>query len=322
MRLHTCFDSSEYRPIGKTGILVSPLGFGASPLGGVFGPVKEEQGIKAVHKAWKEGINFFDCSPYYGLTEAEKVLGLGLRDLPRDSIVVATKVGRYGPTDHSFNFSASRIEQSVKESMQRLRVNYLDIVQCHDIEFGDMNQIIEESLPMLESLKRKGIVRAIGVTGLPLRIFTQVLSSSSVQLDLVLSYCHGCLNDNSLLDILPALTEKQVAVINASPLCMGLLTSKGAPDWHPAPAELRLAAREAAKVCKEHNADISEIALQYAFSLPGITSTLVGIDGTENLMKDIAAVHKTIDEELLNKVLKIFEPVHNVTWFSGRKNST
>lgn len=58
-----------------------------------------------------------------------------------------------------FDFSASRIERSVKESMERLNVSYLDVVQCHDIEFGDLNQIVEESLPVLESLKSKGIVR-------------------------------------------------------------------------------------------------------------------------------------------------------------------
>lgn len=100
---------------------------------------------------------------------------------------------------------------------------------------------------------------------------------------------------------------------------MGLLTSGGAPEWHPAPIELRLAARKAAKVCEEHGADIAELALQYAFQLEGVSSTLVGIDGVKNLLKDIDAVHKPIDQTLLQKVLEIFEPVHNVTWFSGHK---
>ncbi|GJQ11784.1 hypothetical protein GpartN1_g3575.t1 [Galdieria partita] len=317
MRLHNAFEASEYRELGKSGLLVSPLGFGASPLGGVFGPVNEEEGIRAVHKAWKEGINFFDCSPYYGFTKAEKVLGLGLRDLPRDSIVVATKVGRYGPSE--FDFSPSRIESSIKESMERLNVNYLDVVQCHDIEFGDLNQIVEESLPLLESLKRKGIIRAIGVTGLPLDIYDYVLSHSQVKLDLVLSYCHGCLNDTSLLNIMPFLKENELGVINASPLSMGLLTNRGAPEWHPAPPELRLAARKAAKLCEEHGADIAELALQFAYQLEGVTCTLVGIDGVQNLLKDIDAVHKQIDQMLLQKVLQVFEPVHNMTWFSGHK---
>ncbi|EME30734.1 D-threo-aldose 1-dehydrogenase [Galdieria sulphuraria] len=317
MRLHNAFEASEYRELGKSGILVSPLGFGASPLGGVFGPVNEEEGIRAVHKAWREGINFFDCSPYYGFTKAEKVLGLGLRDLPRESVVVATKVGRYGPSE--FDFSPSRIESSVKESMERLNVNYLDVVQCHDIEFGDLRQVVEESLPLLESLKRRGIIRAIGVTGLPLHIYDYVISNSKVKLDLVLSYCHGCLNDTSLVNILPFLKENDLGVVNASPLSMGLLTIRGAPEWHPAPPELRSAARKAAKVCEEHGADIAELALQFAYQLEGVTCTLVGIDGVKNLLKDIDAVHKVIDQVLLQKVLEIFEPVHNITWFSGHK---
>jgi L-galactose dehydrogenase len=157
------------------------------------------------------------------------------------------------------------------------------------------------------------------VTGLPLDIFDYVLRNSKVKLDVVLSYCHGCLNDTSLMDIMPFLKEKRVGVINASPLCMGLLTSRGAPEWHPAPPELVLAARKASKVCEQHGADIAELALQYAYQLEGVSSTLVGIDGVKNLLTNIDAVHKPIDQVLLQKVLEIFEPVHNVSWFSGRK---
>lgn len=117
----------EYRTLGKTGLKVSALGFGASPLGGVFGDIDEAEGIRAVHAAVDLGINFFDVSPYYGLTRAETVLGKALKEIPRDRYYVATKVGRYGADQ--FDFSARRVAASVDESLARLNVDYSDEIK-------------------------------------------------------------------------------------------------------------------------------------------------------------------------------------------------
>ncbi|KIY92829.1 hypothetical protein MNEG_15134 [Monoraphidium neglectum] len=161
------------RVLGSTGLQVSVLGFGASPLGSVFEDINEAEGIASVHEAFRLGINFFDTSPFYGATKSETVLGKALKDLPRDEIVVASKVGRYGP--ELFDFSAERVTASVTESLARLQVPYIDLIQCHDIEFGDLDQIVNETLPALAALKARGLVRFVGITGLPLGIFPYVL---------------------------------------------------------------------------------------------------------------------------------------------------
>lgn len=140
----------------------------------------EEEGIRSVHAAFAAGINFFDTSPYYGALRSEQVLGRALQGLPRNKVVLSTKVGRYGPEQQHFDFSAARVTASVQESLQRLQTDYIDIIQCHDIEFGDLDQVVSETLPALVRLRDQGIVRHIGITGLPLGIFPYVLDRYGV----------------------------------------------------------------------------------------------------------------------------------------------
>src|SRR5579872_2891155 len=168
----------QYRLLGETGLNVSVLSYGASPLGSVFRDIDEAEGIRTVHTALDLGINFIDVSPYYGLTRAETVLGRALASVPRDSYYLATKVGRYGAD--TFDFSAQRVTASVDESLTRLGIAYIDLIQCHDIEFGSLDQVVEETIRALWRLRKQGKVRFIGITGYPLKIFREVLSRTSV----------------------------------------------------------------------------------------------------------------------------------------------
>lgn len=263
-------------------------------------------------------MNFFDVSPFYGLTLAETVLGKALSDLPRDSFVLSTKVGRYGAD--KFDFSAERVTQSVEESMQRLNVDVIDIIQCHDIEFSDLDQIVTETLPALNKLKQAGKVRAIGITGYPLEVFPYVLSCSDPgTVDVVLSYCNYNLQNERLSLLLPSLKKAGVGVINASPLCMGLLTNSGGPDWHPADAETKAAAAKANALCEANGTTLASLALKYCTDAypSSIASTLVGIDSIDTLHKNITTMAQPHNEELLNQVLDIFKDVKNRRWSSG-----
>ena len=304
----------DYRILGKTGLEISALGFGASPLGSVFRPVAEEEGIRAVHMAIDVGINFIDVAPYYGLERAEEVLGRALRSVSRDRYYLATKVGRYG--DNDFDFSPQRVTSSVDESLSRLNLEYIDLIQCHDIEFASVQQIVQDTLPALRRLQKAGKVRFIGITGLPLKVFRAVLERTKV--DAVLSYCRYSLNDTSLQELLPFLQERQVGVISASPLSMGLLTQSGAPPWHPAPPEIKTACAEAADYCNLQGVDIAQLALQFALANTQIGTVLVGTASPEHLRRNVPCLDSPLDKASVAEVRSILMPILNQTWPSGR----
>ena len=304
----------EYRTLGNTGLEVSVLSYGASSLGSVFRDIDEGEGIRTVHVALDLGINLIDVSPYYGLTKAETVLGKALKGIARERYYLATKVGRYG--DSEFDFSAARVTASVDESLKRLGVDYVDVIQCHDIEFGDLDQVVNETIPALRRVQEQGKARFVGITGLPLRIFRYVLDRTEV--DTILSYCHYALNDTSLADLAPYLEKKNVGIISASPLGMGLLTQRGTPDWHPAPARIKEVCAQAAAFCRRRGVDIAQLAMQFALANPHIHTTLVGTANPDNIRKNVAWIEEPPDHALLKEVQALLAPIHNQTWRAGR----
>ncbi|KAL9238514.1 hypothetical protein vseg_012923 [Gypsophila vaccaria] len=311
----------DRRELGKTGLKLSCVGFGASPLGNHFGPVSEEDSIAAVSLAFRLGINFFDTSPYYGATLSETVLGKCLKVLgaPRDQYIVATKCCRY---KEGFDFSAERVMRSINESLERLQLDYVDIFQCHDIEFGSLDQIVNETIPALQKVKESGKARFIGITGLPLDIYTYVLDRVPPgTLDVVLSYCHYCINDSTLEELVPYLKSKGVGVINASPLSMGLYTENGPPDWHPASDEIKAACRAAVDHCKQNGKSISKLALQYSLSNKELSTVLVGMNSVQQVEENVNAALEVqangLDVNTLSKIEHIIKPVKNQTWPSG-----
>ncbi len=304
----------EYRLLGKTGLKVSVLSFGASSLGSVFRPIDEAEGIRTVHTALDLGINFIDVSPFYGLTRAETVLGQALKGVSRDRYYLATKVGRYG--EDVFDFSAKRVIASVDESLTRLGLDYIDLIQCHDIEFGSLDQVVNETLPALRQVQAQGKVRFVGITGLPLKIFRYV--QERAEIDTILSYCHYTLQDTSLAELIPALQAKQIGLINASPLGMGLLTNRGTPEWHPATPDIKQVCAQAAAYCRSQGVDIAKLAMQFALANPHIHTTLVGTANPHNIRQNVAWLEEPLDEELLPAVQEILKPVQNKTWNVGR----
>ncbi|KAK9815449.1 hypothetical protein WJX72_003882 [[Myrmecia] bisecta] len=315
------------RKLGSTGLQPSVLSFGASPLGNIFGDLSEEVRIAAVHEAFKLGMNYFDTSPFYGDHKSELVLGKALTTLPRDQIIVATKVGRF--PGNVFDFSAERVTRSVLESLERLQLSYIDVIQTHDIEFGSLDQVVTETLPALQKLKEQGLVRHIGITGLPLKIYRTVLDRAAPgSVDLILSYCHHCLNDKTLDALIPYLQSKGVGIINASILSMGQLTKQGPPDWHPAPTQLKEATRKAAQHAERRGVDISKLAIMDALQNRHIATHLVGLATPEQVRENVATARQALgldprpdqalEDAVLAEVKEILEPVQGMTWPSGR----
>ncbi|MBR5464430.1 MAG: aldo/keto reductase [Alistipes sp.] len=306
----------KFNEIGKTGMVVSNLSFGASSLGSVFRSTREDEALEAVYTAIEGGMNFIDVSPYYGHYKAETVLGKALRNVPRDKYYLSTKVGRYGQDGvNTWDYSAKRAQESVYESMERLGIDHIDLINVHDVEFADLNQVVEETLPALVELREKGIVSHVGITDLQLENLKWVIEHVPAgTVESVLNFCHYCLCDDKMVDFLDFFEEHNVGVISASPLSMGLLSERGVPDWHPAPKPLVEACKKAADHCKAKGYPIEKLAMQYALSNDRIATTLFSSANPANVKKNLAFIEEPIDWQLVAEVQEIIGEQKRVSW--------
>lgn len=304
----------QYRLLGSTGLEISALSFGASSLGAEFRKIDISEALRAVHVALDCGMNFIDTSPYYGRGMSEVLLGQVLPELPRESYYLGTKLGRYAPSH--FDFSARRVVESVEVSLERMKVDYLDVILCHDVEFVELSQIVEETLPALEKIRDQGKVRFIGVSGYPIKMFRYFLGQAN--LDLILSYNHYTLQNTMLLDLVDACQKQQVGVMNAAPFSARLLSNAPLPSWHKAPEWVREVASRAAKHVADRGSDIARLALQYAIAPEQLTTCVTGSANPKRVAEWCRWAEAPIDEGLLEETLALLEPIHNWFYLEGR----
>jgi L-galactose dehydrogenase len=302
-----------YRQLGKTDLEVSQVGFGGSPLGGVYDDLDPAEGERAVHAAIDRGINFFDVSPFYGSTLAEERLGRAL-DGRRNQVLLATKCGRNGLDQ--FDFSAPGIEASVHASLARLGTSYVDLLQVHDVEFGSFEQIVEETVPCLRRLQQQGLTRYIGITGYSLSMLCRIARAAPV--DTVLSYCHYNLMITDMDEVLtPEVQGAEIGLINASPLHMGLLTPEGPPHWHPAPPPLLSLARRAVELAAARGVSLPQLGLRFALDHPYVATTLVGMATRQQVGNNLQALNLPLDSWLVAEIQQSLGSWFNFVWPSG-----
>jgi aryl-alcohol dehydrogenase-like predicted oxidoreductase len=299
----------QSRPLAHTGLHLPILSFGASSLGQEFRKVSLDEALRSVHVALECGLNFIDTSPFYGRGMSEVLLGMVLRDVPRESYTLCTKLGRYD-LQH-FDFSPKRVAESVDVSLHRLATDHLDIVLCHDIEFVPLQQIIDETIPALRTVQQAGKVRFIGISGYPMKIFREVLAQTDV--DCVLSYNQYTLQNTRFADeLVPELKQRSIGVMNAGPFSARLLTNAPLPPWLKEPEEVKAAARRAAELCASRGSDIAKLALQFSIANPDITTTIAGSANPQNIRNWAKWAAEPLDQELLAEVQAIFAPVKNL----------
>jgi aryl-alcohol dehydrogenase-like predicted oxidoreductase len=303
------------RPLGKTGLNLTTLSFGASSLGAEFRSVQLSDCLRSVEAAIDSGMNFIDTSPYYGRGMSEVLLGQVLPGIPRDRYYLGTKLGRYAP--RHFDFSAKRVIESVDISLERMRVDHLDIVLCHDLEFVDMTQIVEETLPALRRQVDKGKVRFIGVSGYPMKMFRYVLGNSS-DVDVILTYNHYTLQNDMAIELVPLCREKGVGLMNAAPFSARLLSGDPLPPWHKATPLVRQTAAQAAELCRQRNSSIAKLALQFSLANEDFTTCITGSANPERIREWARWAQEPIDKELLADVLEVLKPIHNWHYTEGR----
>ena len=304
----------ETRPLGRTGLQLPVLSFGASSLGQEFRQVDVGEALRSVRVALDLGMNFIDTSPFYGRGMSEVLLGVALRGVPRESYLLGTKLGRYSGT--RFDFSARRVLESVEVSLERMGTDNLDFILCHDIEFVDMNQIVEETVPMLRHLQKQGKVRFVGISGYPMNIFKYVLDRTD--LDVILSYNHYTLQNTMLADLVPYLKQKGVGIMNAAPFSARLLTNAPLPKWHKATPLVREVAAKAAAHCEARGVDIAKLALQFSIAHPDMSTCIVGSANPENVKNWAQWAAEPVDEQLIGEVREILKPIHNWFYVEGR----
>src|SRR5262245_20562618 len=304
----------ETRPLGKTGLQLPILSFGASSLGQEFRHVRLDEALESVRTALDCGLNFIDTSPFYGRGMSEVLLGIALRDVPRESYILCTKLGRYDLAH--FDFSPKRVAESVDVSLHRLGTTHLDIVLCHDIEFVPMQQIVDETLPALRKLQKAGKVRFVGFSGYPQKIFKFICDQADV--DCVLSYNQCTLQNTRFADeTVPYLKKMGVGILNAGPFSARLLTNAALPSWLKEPENVRAAARKAAEHCTRKGVDIAKLALQFSLANPDISTTIAGSANPANIRNWAAWAVEPLDRQLLAEVLEILKPVKNIGHSEG-----
>src|SRR6187549_2068982 len=299
----------ETRLLGKTGLNVPILSFGASSLGQEFRSVTLDEALKSVRVALDCGLNFIDTSPFYGRGMSEVLLGVALKGVPRESYTLCTKLGRYD-LPH-FDFSAKRVAESVDVSLHRLGTDHIDIMLCHDIEFVPLQQIVDETIPAMKKIQQSGKVRYIGFSGYPMKIFRFICDQTDM--DCVLSYNQYTLQNTRFADeVIPYLKSKGVGAMNAGPFSARLLTNAPLPAWLKEPEEVKAAARKAAAHCESKGVDIAKLALQFSIANPDITTTVAGSANPNNIRKWAQWAAEPLDQQLLAEVQAIFAPVKNI----------
>ncbi len=303
----------EFAALGKTGLQVSRIAFGASGLGNAFRTIEPSEGAAAVREAIELGINLFDVSPYYGLTLAETRLGEALQGL-RSQVILSTKCGRYGAEE--FDFSAGRITAGLDASLRRLRTDHVDVLLAHDVEFGSARQILEETIPAMRRLQADGKTRWIGISGYPLKMLERLMRETPV--DVVLTYCrYNPLIEDMARTLLPLAQAAGVGLINASPLHMGILAGGEVPPWHPADAEVKSAGGAYAAACRQAGVNPGAAALRFCLQNTGVATTLVGMASPAEVQENVAALHTTVPDALCTRLEAIVGPVKNRVWRSG-----
>ncbi len=309
----------QYNPLGQTGLIVSRLSFGASALGGVYGPVDEAEGIRAVRTALDLGINYFDVAPAYGGTLAETVLGKALQGVPREDYYLSTKVGKYttpgGYGDDTLDFSRGRIRASIEESCRRLGTDYFDIVHLHDFEYQHRRhteRALSEGLSALIELKSQGRIGNVGFGIYPMDLWHRIFDL--LPADAALVHNHYTLNDTRAVELLPAAKQKGIGIINGSPFGSGLFSGREAPDWHPATRVDRCLFRAASSWCEQRGEPITKLALQFASQNPEFPTTLFSSARPTSVRQNVAWWGEPYDPVLFAEVRAILSPVINKQW--------
>lgn len=280
--------------IGNTGLRVTRLGIGGAPIGSLFRTVSDDDAVASVRRGLELGLNYIDTAPLYGHGVSEMRLGLALQNIPRESFVISTKVGRVlnpvevAPSsphfqslpnmDPVFDYSREGILRSLDESLKRLNLDRVDIAYIHDAD-DHWEQAIGEAYPTLVDLRSQGVVKAIGVGMNQWEMEARFAREGDFDCFL-LAGRYTLLDQSSLAELMPVCLEKNVSLVLGGPYNSGILASGLGPqstyDYEIAPPEIIEKARRIKAVCHRYAIPLKAAALQFGLLHPAVAATIPG----------------------------------------------
>jgi D-threo-aldose 1-dehydrogenase len=308
--------------LGRTGLHVTALGFGATAIGGMYEAVTPDQAQGAVEAAWDSGIRLFDAAPQYGLGLGELRLGAGLAGRPRDEYVLSTKVGRllradappnpddFGPDGEPYDkgtpavstvydYSREGVLTSLEESMARLGQDRLDLVYVHDPD-NYLDEALAGAFPTLIELREQGVIGAVGA-GMNQTQALEVFARESDPDVFLLAGRYTLLEQGALDTFLPLCEQRGIAVVIGGPFNSGLLADPN-PGSHynylPAPTGLIDRARQLRAVCERHQVPLKAAAIQFPAAHPAVATVLTGTRRASELKENCAMFDLPIPPEL------------------------
>lgn len=290
---------------GRGGLKVSQVGLGTAPLGGMFTSVEESSSDELIKTAIAEGVNYFDTAPFYGHTKSEKRLGRGLALAnAQKSAIVSTKVGRIlvegeyqGPTifrdlepcSPVFNYTASGVRRSFEESLQRMKLDHVDILFIHDPE-NHMDQAIGEAYPELDKMRSEGLVKSIGVGINFSDLATRFIKETDIDVVLIAGR-YTLLEQTAAKDLLPEALKRNVSVLAAGVFNSGVLVNpnEGATyDYAPASEKIINHAKALHDAIAPFGVPVSAVGLQFPLRHPAVKAILTGARNSSELKSNLS----------------------------------
>jgi D-threo-aldose 1-dehydrogenase len=326
--MRTVIDLAQRRRLGRSGVSVSPLGFGGNALSNLYAVVAESQAREAVTASYAAGVRYFDTAPLYGHGLGEHRLGQALRDFPRDSYVLSTKVGRllrpHGPVAPAkptprqggifidelpfapvFDYSSDGIRRSVEDSLQRLGTNRLDVALIHDIDrwtHGDnyearLAEVLRATLPALQRCKDEGLIAAIGAGVNDIEACRRLVDCGAVDC-FMLAGRYTLLERDDCTELFARCRDRGIAILAAAPFNSGILATGATPDarYNYLPAPPRIVERVAAleRLCAKHGVSLAAAALQFPLRHPVVASVVAGCRSRAEAQQSLVLLHEPI----------------------------
>ena len=320
----------ELRPLGRTGVQVSPLCLGAMMFG-AWGETDHDESIRIIHRALDAGINFVDTADVYSRGESEQIVGKALAGGRRDSVILATKVhGSMGDDPNEFGNSRRWIVREVENSLRRLGTDWIDLYQIHRLE---PDTDIDETLGALTDLVRAGKVRYIGSSTFPASQIVEaqwVAESRGRQRFVCEQPPYSLLVRGVEEDVLPTCLRHGMGVIPWSPLAGGWLSGRYRKDTDvptsrraqmiPRRYDMSIpenqrkldAADALARLAEEAGMTLIELALAFVIRHPAVTAAIIGPRTMEHLESQLPAASVELSDEVLDRIDEIVPPGTNV----------